>query len=377
MKVLFVTNMCTHYRVGAYETLSKLLSVKFFFYSDGNEPYWEKRNPVGGARIDAETIPGWNILPRIRISPQLVWRLLRDDYDVVIKCINGRFALPVTFVIAKLRRKPFILWQTIWYHPATLFHRLSYPMLKYIWKHTDAFVVYGEHGREFLVAEGIPREKVFVAFQAVDNAVYGRAVSGEEQDDVRKKLGLRSDQAKVILYVGQFIPVKGLSFLIDAYKRVRRNDTTLLLVGRGELEERLREQARAMADVIFAGYVPPAQLAPLYAMATVFVLPSVSTPRVKEAWGLVVNEAMNQGCPAIVTDAVGAGIGGLVLDRNNGYVVHERNAEELANALGRLLNDDVLRRRMSDASKAAVAEFTYPRWASGFVDAVAYASRKH
>ena len=42
-RAAFVTNICPHYRVKTFETLAQKLSVKFFFYSAGNERYWQQR----------------------------------------------------------------------------------------------------------------------------------------------------------------------------------------------------------------------------------------------------------------------------------------------------------------------------------------------
>src|SRR5205823_12072283 len=88
------------------------------------------------------------------------------------------------------------------------------------------------------------------------------------------------------------------------------------LVSRMGIDERVR----------FAGYVPVDETVAYYALASVVVLPSVTTPQAKEAWGLVVNEAFNQGVPVIATDAVGAVAGGLVRDGVNGLVVPEANS---------------------------------------------------
>ena len=54
---------------------------------------------------------------------------------------------------------------------------------------------------------------------------------------------------------------------------------------------------------------------------TVVALPSIPTPRFREPWGLVCNEAMHQGRPVIASDSVGAAAGGLVRDGETGIVV--------------------------------------------------------
>ena len=71
----------------------------------------------------------------------------------------------------------------------------------------------------------------------------------------------------------------------------------------------------------------------MYAAADVLVVPSIATRTFREPWGLVVNEAMNQGLPVIASDAVGAVAGGLVRDGRNGLVVRAGDSGALAHAM--------------------------------------------
>ena len=85
-------------------------------------------------------------------------------------------------------------------------------------------------------------------------------------------------------------------------------------------------------------------------------------PTGKEPWGLVVNEAMNQGVPVVVTEAVGAAAGGLVQSGRNGFVVPERNSAALAQAIERILTDAKLRKEMSQNSRQIIAGWDNERW---------------
>ena len=93
------------------------------------------------------------------------------------------------------------------------------------------------------------------------------------------------------------------------------------------LEQGLQEKAQ------FVGYVSPEEALTYYATADLFVLPSITMPTGKEPWGLVINEAMNQGLPVIATEAVGAAAGGLVQAGVNGFIVPERDSEAIAQAM--------------------------------------------
>jgi glycosyltransferase involved in cell wall biosynthesis len=123
--------------------------------------------------------------------------------------------------------------------------------------------------------------------------------------------------------------------------------------------------------VVALGRASAAELRNFYAAADVLVLPSVPTATFREPWGLVVNEAFNQGLPVIATDAVGAAAGGLVRDCRNGLVVEAGSARALAQAMRTLALDPGLRARLGAAAREDVAPYTYEAWAEGFSAALA------
>jgi glycosyltransferase involved in cell wall biosynthesis len=94
----------------------------------------------------------------------------------------------------------------------------------------------------------------------------------------------------------------------------------------------------------------------------------------REPWGLVVNEAFNQGVPVVATRAVGAVMGGLVQDEVNGFVVPEKESDALAIALKRILDDPVLRDSLGENARRSVAEWDYRRNVMGYLQAINYVS---
>ncbi|MBC7227790.1 MAG: glycosyltransferase family 4 protein [Thermoflexales bacterium] len=378
MKIAFVTNICAHYRVKTFETLARYYDIDYYFFSAGDEWYWQQQHGVRAGDFHYEYLPGFR-LGRTRITPTLPWKLWRGNYDVYIKCINGRFALPMTYLIARLKRRPFILWTGIWMRLQTPFHRLAWPLTCHIYRHADAIVVYGEHVKRYLVSEGVPAERIFVAAHAVDNAAYNRPVTEEEKASLREQLGIAPGK-KVVLYLGRLVEEKGLPHLVEAFASLQRDDAMLVIVGTGpekECLERLVSERGITDRVRFTGYVLPEKTMPHYAIAWVYVFPSITTPYFKEPWGLVVNEAFNQGVPVIATDAVGAAAGGLVQDGVNGFVVPERNSAVLTRALQRILDDADLRERLSQNARKIIAGWDNERMVLGFRQAIEYVIRNH
>ncbi len=377
MRFLFVTNFCPHYRVRTFEILARRADVRFVFFSAGDEWYWDQRHGRQTGDFPHEYLKGLSLTRWFRVTPRLLPIVWRYDGDVILKCITGRFALPVTLIIAKLRGKPFVLWTGMWRHPRTLFHVLTYPVARLVYHLSDAVVVYGEHVKRYLVSLGVDPRKIFIAPHAVDNQSYNRAVSVAEIQALRDRLGL--GDRRVVLFVGRLEASKGLETLLEAFATLRRADTALVLVGEGTRAQHLRDRAEQLgiADrVVFTGYVPKLETVPFYALADVFVLPSVTVPAGRETWGLVINEAFNQGTPVVATTAVGAAMGGLVQPGRNGEVVAEREVAPLASALERILSDGTLRARLSRGAREVVAAWDDGRMADGFLAAVRYAAAR-
>ncbi len=373
MKIAYITNFCAHYRVKTYELLASRHTVDYYFFSAGDEWYWQQAHGVRSGKFHHEYLRGFKI-GNTRITPELVLKLWGGGYDVFVKCINGRFALPVTFAIARLRRKPFILVTDTWATLGTPFHRLIFPLLRFVYRHSDAIIANGEHVREYLIQLGVPSTRIFTAPHAVDNESYNFAVSERVRLKLRSSLGIDA-QEKVVLYLGRLEKIKGLGYLLEAFQAVRRGDAVLVLAGDGSqraaLEQIVRERGLA-GCVHFAGYVPPEEAVAYYSIAWVFVLPSISQPTGKETWGLVVNEAFNQGVPVIASDAVGAAEGGLVQDGVNGFVVPERDTAALARAMRVILGDCDLRERMSINARQIIAGWNNEQMVNGFEQALDY-----
>ena len=375
-KVAFVHNFATHYTQRTFELLAQRLDADFYFFSAGGERYWLKEHGVRTGQFHAEYLPGFQF-GRTRIAISLPYKLLAGNHDLVVKCINGRFALPVTYLAARLRRKPFVLWTGVWMRLKSPFHRILFPVVRYIYRHSDAIVAYGEHVKRYLVSEGVDAERIFVAPHAVDNTTYGRTVPESATAALRETLGISSG-TKIVLFLGRLDHLKGLSYLIEAFASIGNGGSVLVLAGTGPDQAALERLARDLHidhKVRFPGYVPVDQSIVYYAASSVLVLPSISTATWREPWGLVVNEAFNQALPVIATDAVGAAAGGLVQNGVTGSVVPERNSAALGAAIACMLEDEQLRRQLGSDARRRIQSWTQERMADHFEEAMAYALR--
>ncbi len=375
-RLAFVTNFCQHYRVKTFEILSDYLDVNFYFYSKANESYWLPEHGLRRGAFKHEYLSGLQI-GKLQITFSLIKKLISGNYDIFISGVVGRFSLPVTFIISRLFKKKFILWTGIWMRIGTLFHRFIFPFLLHIYKNSDAIVVYGDHVKSYLISEGVIPGKIFIASHAIDNAQYDTVISDEEKQLLLASLKI-DKQKKIVLFIGRFVEEKGLDYLLDAFSSLKNEDLILLLVGSGSDKELILNKIITLnitEKVLVLDYVPPKDTPLYYSISWIYILPSVTTISFKEPWGLVVNEAFNQGLPVIATDAVGAAAGGLVEDGINGFIVPERNSQALANAMQKILDDPDLREKMSQNARQKISSWDNEHMVEGFIKAIEYVTK--
>jgi len=242
-------------------------------------------------------------------------------------------------------------------------------MIRLIYRDADAVIAYGEHVRRFVAGIRGRDDDVFVAPQSVEPELFARSVGEDEIAAFRSEHGL--GDGPLVLYVGRLVSEKGIEVLLDAWPMVSA-DGTLVLIGDGPLAARVGGLPRAR----LLGALPRADLPVAYAASAFALLPSIPTPRFREPWGLVCNEAMHQGRAVIATTSVGAVAGGLVVDGDTGLVVAPGDAHALAAAVDRLLADEVLRSRLGSRARQAVSAYTYDAMVEAFDRAIS-AARSH
>lgn len=355
--VLFITGHAPAYRIGAFERLHAREHVEFALFGG--------RLKHGGAPSDGE-LP----FPHRHVREHEVYRLASSgDYRAVVCSTAGRLALPAGWAGARRAGAPLILWASLWAHPLSPAHALSFVALRRLYGSADAVVTYGPHVSDYVVRRGA--RNVHVAPQAVDNSFWGSTEVTPPSDP-----RWPTDARVKFLFAGRPAREKGLGALIEAWisSGLRVPTAALVLVGVGSTPPWVPAGGAVCLD-----RVSPAQLRNLYAAGDVLVLPSIPTRTFREPWGLVVNEAMNQGLPVIASDAVGAAAGGLVRDGHTGIVVAAGDSRALAQAMQRLAHDHELRARMGHAAREEVASYTQDAWAQGFSQAFASVnvSREH
>lgn len=120
-----------------------------------------------------------------------------------------------------------------------------------------------------------------------------------EISKVKEKYGL--EPFKYILFLSRIVPEKGIHYLIEAFKNMRRDDYTLVIAGHAFQGDRYLKYIKSLAgndsSIIFTDYVTREEVHELYTNAYCFVLPSEL-----EGMAAVILEAMSHKCPVLISD---------------------------------------------------------------------------
>lgn len=168
----------------------------------------------------------------------------------------------------------------------------------------------------------------------------------------RRYLGL-NPEGLIVGTVGWLLPIKGPIYLLRAMAEVWKShpQTSLVYVGKGDLEEELRKEASRMGvseRVWFLGWRD--DIPEILRILDIFVLPSLN-----EGMGRVLVEAMAAGRPVVASNV--GGIPDLVIEGENGILVPAADSKALAHGIGFLISNPDKRREMGDKGRKMAIRF--------------------
>lgn len=282
-----------------------------------------------GCAVRALELPPLRAFWRIPAGVLALRRLLREESVSIVHAEQPR-----SVVYAALARRGLGI-PLIWHVRSMLRDRLD-PLL--------------ERAADRLILVALSLEARFSAAGRAKSVVVR---NGVDVDGPRPRVDAPAKPKLLIACVGRLEKDKGQRVLLDALEllRPRFPDAGLWLIGRDEtgFGQELRPRAERLGGVDFLGHRDDAR--GLLARADVVAVPSFH-----EAFPRAVIEAMAEGKP-VVASRVG-GVPEAVEDGKTGFLVAPGDAEALAEALGRLLEDGALRERLGRAGRERAALFS-------------------
>jgi glycosyltransferase involved in cell wall biosynthesis len=214
----------------------------------------------------------------------------------------------------------------------------------------DTILVGSSFVRDSFVSEGYPAERIRIIHYGVDLERFRPAPAPRPAEAGHMK----------VLYVGQIGQRKGVGYLLEAFRAMRRPGASLTLVGDmlpgAECYQPYRDCFEHVPNK------PNAQMPDEFRSADVFVLPSLV-----EGMPLVVLEAMACGLPVIVTPN---GARDIVRDGIDGFVVPVADADALREKLEFLLDQPQARQCMGRAAREQAQRLSWRAYAAAACDEI-------
>jgi glycosyltransferase involved in cell wall biosynthesis len=277
------------------------------------------------------------------------------------------FGLVQLFLAAKLRRIPVLLrMDSNGFRPRSWILAFIYRVL---FRGVDVVLTVGTANARWCRLNGIPPARMVPSPHFVDNAYFSEkaATLRLQRQQLRQRWQIPVD-AFCFLFAGKLQPKKRPQDLLEAFALMKAQGKIpgrplhLLMVGTGEMEASCRTHVEALQlPVSFVGFLNQSEMPGAYAVSDCLVLPSDHG----ESWGLVVNEAMACGLPAIVSDLVGCAED-LVQSGVTGDVVPCANPEALAQSLITMASNPERAARMGEMARELVlTKYTIEAAAAG------------
>lgn len=231
------------------------------------------------------------------------------------------------------------------YHPLIV---PIYRLIMWLWFRRASVIFWFDSGSQRnLLANGAPPAKLV-------NMIYGSwGIYTDEFSPDGPAVDLPTSDP-VILYVGRLSPVKGVNYLLAAFKLLldRGVKAHLAIVGDGSERAALEAQATQLGlgtTVTWFGTIKNADLPPYMRAAKMLVLPSITTKLWVQQLSMTAWQAMGCGLPVVSTKT---GCMDEFTPPETGTLVPERDAMALADAIQALLDNPDLHARMSVAARA-------------------------
>lgn len=329
MKVLYLTNLSSPYRVDFFNLLSKYCDLTVLFErkiaGNRNDEWYNNTFDFNGIFLKSR-----NIGNEASISFDVI-KYLKQKYDLIIL---GGYSTP-TAMIASMYMKV---------------HKISYVLnadggfinydegkvIKFIKTFFISSAKYwlssGKETNKYLIYYGAKKNRIydypFTSLKAID--ILNEPVLKTEKEKLKREFGVPYN--KVMLSIGQFIPRKGFDWMIESYRDLNRDIGIYIIGGKPTKEYLNLKRKYKMDNLHFIDFQDKEVIKKWYQLADIFVLPTR-----EDIWGLVVNEAMAQGLPVITTDKCIAGLE-LIDNGENGYIVKCEIEKELFNITNKIIN---------------------------------------
>ncbi len=304
---------------------------------------------------------GWRILSFLVFAVTSVWAGLRSGpVDIVMGTTPPIFQAPSAWLVARLRRKPFLLEvRDLWPDFAIDMGVLRNPLViraarlleRFLYRAADRIIVNSPAYRDYLLEKGIAPEKIAFVPNGVDVEMFQTPATGTA---IRERFGLQDKV--VVVYAGAHGMANDLRTVLAAADRLRSVETIhFLFVGDGKEKANLEAEAQRLAlpNVTFAGSIPKDQMPEVLAAADLCLATLMNIKMFSMTYPNKVFDYMAAGRPTVL--GIDGVIRKVIEDSDGGLYVPPGDAPALSDAIDRLAADPDRRRAMGARARDYVA----------------------
>ena len=355
MKVLYLTNIPSPYRVAYFNELGKYCDLTVIFEKEGYITRDKSWLDYKFENFKGFFLPGIEIGLYEKLTFAFVKYLKKEKYDHVIVTNMGTLTGVLAVHWMKLKNIPYCIEGDggIAGSRKGIKEKIKTGMISTA---KMCFSTSKEHDKYYCQYGAMPnniRRYPFTSLHAKD--ILAAPIDNEEKLDIKRKLGI--SEKRIILSIGSFIPRKGMDLLIKATSKIR-GDWGIYIIGGEATEEYLElKKTYQNQNLYFIDFMKPEKLSDYFKAADLFVLATR-----EDIWGLVINEAMAYALPVITTNKCVAGQE-LVKNGENGYIVESENIEELREKINILIGSEDMLNACSKKSLETIRDYTIEKMA--------------
>lgn len=286
------------------------------------------------ARFKFQYITDGLRLGRHLISSVFLNLIKKFDPDIILSHELGSNTLFA--ILAKKSKKEYKIYTTVDDSPAMVYNygRLRNRLREFVANNVDGFIVVNPEVKNYLENRYPKLKNKVIYFPIIqDDNILSQKINLSENKaiDLQKRYNLYDK--RIILFVGRLETIKSPDLLLKVFKRVKTENSVLVIVGSGSLSDSLCNYVKQynIENVIFTGKLSGNDLYAWYYLADIFVLPSKFEP-----FGAVVNEALVAGCYTIVSNKVGASS---LITSSNGIIFDINDVDSFEDVLKRALTN--------------------------------------
>jgi len=373
-KIAIIHNIVTHYRHPLYEKLAEKMNITVYYCSERKKgrqwDMWPRKY-----NYNYEILGGFTIF-NLFLNPTIILKIIENKPDAVMLSGYENFTMQITLILCRIMKIPIILFTEGILRPKTIQELFLYPIRTLFYKQASSFVIPGKMTKKYMLNHKITTELLHIAPNIIDNDIFIKHLKYYEEDKEKIKKSYKIDNKTVFLYIGKLIKMKGIDYLLKAYKRLKidNDKIALIIVGYGSDKNKYKKMciSENIKDVIFIEPITSMkELVKYYTISDIFVFPTLT-----DLWGFVVNEAMICGLPVISTYESQAARE-MIQNGINGYIIPPKDPEKLYEKMKILTENKELRKRMHyNAIKTIKDDFNIEKMLAGNMKAIQQAISK-